>query len=368
MKIAFTADWHIHPFKEFSRNVPVLFNQKTYKFIELPKDSDISPSQEMDFAIINSRLLDQYNALRHMADICKKENVEVLVIAGDIFHKRGNLPTETLYVAKKIITYFSQKLKIPVYILAGNHDQDSNSIKPLDNLVSLEGENIYISSIPEEIELNDNTILRMVPYRHNRSIVLSEFKKSVSKEVDTILVSHIGVSGASLGKQVYVSSDDFSIKDINSKKYKFVALGHFHKPQNLTKNTFYCGSPVQMNFGEEGESHGFYIGDTLEDTLVFYELPAPKFVTSTSTENAKEESLKGNYVRLKCIAQSVGNIEKTENIRIEVEKEFESKPVRLSLQMSYADMLKEYSKVKEKPDFLNTGLDILKTVIEGDNK
>ena len=368
MKIAFTADWHIHPFKEFSRNVPVLFNQKTYKFVELPKETEVSPTQEMDFAMINSRLLDQYNALRHMADICKKEKVEVLVIAGDIFHKRGNLPTETLYVAKKIITYFSQKLKIPVYILAGNHDQDSNSVKPLDNLVSLEGENVFISSIPEEIELNDTTILRMVPYRHNRSIILEEFKKSVSKGVNTILVSHIGVSGASLGKQVYVSSDDFSIKDINSKKYKFVALGHFHKPQALTKNAFYCGSPVQMNFGEEGESHGFYIGDTETDSLDFYELNAPKFITVTQPDDASKEASKGNYVRLKCVATSIISTEKSDNIRIEREKEFETKPVRLSLHMSYSEMLEEYSKVKGKSEFLNTGLDILKTVIEGGNK
>lgn len=368
MKIAFTADWHIHPFKEFSRSIPVVFNQKTYKFVELPKDTGVSPTQEMDFAIINSRLLDQYNALRHMADICKKEKVEVLIIAGDVFHKRGNLPTETLYVAKKIITYFSQKLKIPVYILAGNHDQDSNSIKPLDNLVSLEEENVFIFSIPEEIELEENLILRMIPYRHNRNIVLEEFKKPVSKGVDTILVSHIGISGASLGKQVYVSADDFSIKDINSKKYKFVALGHFHKPQNLAPNTFYCGSPVQMNFGEEGEPHGFYIGDTDAPSLEFYELPAPKFVTVTNPEDAEEEISKGNYVRLKCIASSVHDVEKSENLRVEVEKEFENKPVRLSLQMSYTEMLEEYSKVKEKPEFLNTGLDILKTVIEGDKK
>ena len=51
-----------------------------------------------------------------------------------------------------------------------------------------------------------------------------------------------------------------------------------------------------MNFGEEGEDHGFYIGDTDTGELEFIPLESPKFITCTSYQQAKEESSKGNFI------------------------------------------------------------------------
>lgn len=363
MKIAFTADWHIHPFKEFSRTIPVVFNRKTRQFIEIPKE-EMEIEQTTDFAYINTRLLDQYKTLKRMADICKKNGIKVLVVAGDVYHKRGNLPTETLYIANKAFENFT-RLGISVYVLAGNHDQDSNSIKPLDNLSSVKQEGVFVSSVPEEIEIEDNIILRMIPYRHNRELLVKEFKKTVHKELTTILVSHIGISGAQIGNQVYASSDDFKVQDIDNKKYTFVALGHFHKPQNLTPNAFYCGSPYQMNFGEEGEDHGFYIGDTDTRELEFIPLESPKFITCTSYEQAKEESSKGNFIRLRCSSEEVVESNIPQNVRVERDKKFVQKEVNLSLSMSNKELISEYNRIKGSPEFEEVGLDILKSVIEG---
>lgn len=357
MKIACTADWHIHPFKEFSKNNLYIYNTRRERYIEAPEGSVGS-----NIVKLNSRLVDSFNSIKAMRDICVKEGINEVIVAGDVFHKRGNLPTETLHIAHSIFKLFTDK-GINLTVLSGNHDQDSNSDNPMDNLKALpEGgiSSIRIVSQPTDIRLYDNTVLRCVPYRHNKEAIIEYFNKEVDDtSVATILVAHIGVSGAYIGEQVYANSDDFSLKELDNSKYSYIVLGHFHEPQILKKRTFYCGSPLQQNFGEEGSDHGFYIIDTeTKADPEFRKLPYPEFVTVSDVDEATEKAKAGKFVRLKAKAHSV-MIENVGNVKVELEREYTNKETELSLSDSPVDIIKKYNSIKGNKEYEKIGIEIL---------
>lgn len=189
--------------------------------------------------------LEQRFAFRQVIDYVKKENVELLLIAGDLWEEK--------YVEKETISYVIACLKeipnVAVYIAPGNHDP----LLPSSPYVTYEWpENVFIfgSEVGRDT-IGDTNIygLGFDQYEMDSSAIETI---TVEEEKTNLLVTHGTLNGAT-----------HRYHDIPAKwleKFDYVALGHIHMPKVDDSHIIYPGSLVATGFDEPGE-HGFVAGE-----------------------------------------------------------------------------------------------------------
>jgi DNA repair exonuclease SbcCD nuclease subunit len=95
---------------------------------------------------------------------------------------------------------------------------------------------------------------------------------------------HWSISGAST--PTGVATDDFRevvlpLEELEALGFDAVVAGHIHKPQHLTDEIFYVGSPSPVDFGEASSGHGVRlveIGDAIISSQ-FLPIESRPFVT-----------------------------------------------------------------------------------------
>ena len=217
-----------------------------------------------------SMLEDQRYILDQMLGIFEEQRVDGILIAGDVYDKV--VPSaEAVQLFDEFITRLA-KLKMPVYMISGNHD----SAERLSFGAKLfESSDIYISQVYDgkvkKVGLEDEyglvnvyllPFLKPATVRHvlQRDDIES-YEDSVTAalqecEVDAsqrnVLVAHQFVTGAdrcdseetSVGGLDNVSAEVFD-------EFDYVALGHIHGPQKIGRETVrYCGTPLKYSFSE----------------------------------------------------------------------------------------------------------------------
>lgn len=103
---------------------------------------------------------------------------------------------------------------------------------------------------------------------HNATALINDVLLGISTELDkgipAILVAHYTIAGAEADNgSTFLAGQDVVIlpSTIDSTRVDLACFGHIHHPQKLPCNTpaYYCGSPNQLTFNDEGTEHGFYI-------------------------------------------------------------------------------------------------------------
>src|SRR5699024_2425942 len=134
MRILHTADWHLGKIvNEFS----MLDLQKEY--------------------------------LNYLMDEIKQLNIDVLIMAGDLYD-RAIPPKEAVSLANKVFTKITQELQIPVLIIAGNHDSNER-IEYGSELLSTG--NLFIEGTTKEIIRKvtiKDTNFYLLPFDDHRNI------------------------------------------------------------------------------------------------------------------------------------------------------------------------------------------------------
>jgi DNA repair exonuclease SbcCD nuclease subunit len=301
-KFLIFSDLHLHPFQAFHKIVNG----------------------------VNSRLLEIANVLDTIIDLAHKENCDAILFGGDFFHTRI-VERETLALAGSIL----KKSEIPIIAISGNHDQSKDAL--YSAVESLRGLVTILNN--EEITIA-GTNIRGIPYTTNKIEI---------KEEPDILLLHTGIGGAKMGAD-FVDNTSRPLEEIN-RLANIVICGHFHLPQ-LFKNppivggfVLIPGSPVQHNFGDEGQDRGCWILDN--ENLRFEPISGPTFGTMTEEESKEPSEI--NYVRIK----------KKEEVFI---------PTRIKdIEKSNPhDALRKYCEFKNKTHMINSGVDILNKAIKKD--
>lgn len=348
MKIACTADWHIHQFQEFSKQLTVNWDNSCNRFIQTDTGKEM-----------NSRLFSILQGLCDMRDYCVDHNIKYILNAGDTFHKRGNINVDTFNAAFKVIESF-KIMGVVLISIAGNHDQVDSSDIPSTSIHTLN----TIQTVIEQPTIVSFSGIKVaaVPYSSNKSLILN----SINTLQADILMLHCGITGSVVGSGNYIMTDEYTLDELHSDKWKYIVLGHYHKPQLLAENVFYCGTPTQKSFGDEillGDNHGkdryngFYTIDTdVPNSVEFIPIYEPRFITvydQSDIPNTKD------FFRIKTTEST--SVQPQDNVRIEVEKEY-SKPARSSVSLldSMTTMVEKYSE-ENGVDFetFNLGLTIL---------
>ncbi|MCR5176254.1 MAG: exonuclease SbcCD subunit D [Anaerovibrio sp.] len=226
-----------------------------------------------DFDLIH----DQEYILKQILGIIDKEDVSVVLIAGDVYDKA--VPSEA---ATRLLDYFLGELarrRINTVMISGNHDSDdrlnfgstlfkSNRIfisakytGQLDKWVINDGgQELDIYSLPfvkasqvrhfypdmniETYEDAVRTILESAEIDDNKTNILVAHQFVAGKSEDPAMGGSEGLGTQSVGLVEKIGYDLFN-------QFDYVALGHIHAPQRVGRDEVrYAGSPLKYSLSE----------------------------------------------------------------------------------------------------------------------
>ncbi len=212
-----------------------------------------------------------------IVDDALKEKINVLLITGDIFHYSNPRSNDFVFLSEQIGKLTRNGIK--VVAIAGNHDKPKvrNLQHQLNGLVRAHAPNFYFyQQIPNEpliIELKEKMKkigIVPIPYIDPRIVsslgknygkVVNEFIKQLLdneklSDVDyKILMAHLIVSGAQIKKirTIYTNEPKVTSSELVENEFDYVALGHIHQNQEISKNIHYSGSIERIDFSEADE-------------------------------------------------------------------------------------------------------------------
>lgn len=202
------------------------------------------PDSDMPWGALREKEI--WSSFQNIIDICNEEKVDLLLIAGDLFHR------QPLVRELKEVNYLLSKLETAkAFIMAGNHDY----IGARSNYAGFEWNEKVLFFFRDTMEQKVIQELDTVVYGlsfHAKDIYEALYDGAKPEHTDKIqlLLAHGG--------------DERNIP-INRKKlaelnYDYVALGHIHKPEIITDKMAYCGSLEPLDKNETGE-RGFIFGE-----------------------------------------------------------------------------------------------------------
>lgn len=219
-----------------------------------------------DFSMIS----DQRYILEQITDMVKKEAVQALVIAGDVYD-RAIPPSEAVTLLDDFLTQLV-KLGVSVLLISGNHDSPER-VSFAEEILKEKG--VYIAGVYKEglkkvaffDEYGEVTFVLMpfikpaaVGARTNgeavEKMLAAEEKKEEGRRV---LVSHFFVTDCGREPELSDGETTIHVGGLDNVEaslfdgFDYVALGHIHKPQRIgEKQIYYAGAPLAYSFSEAG--------------------------------------------------------------------------------------------------------------------
>ncbi len=301
MKILHTADWHI--------------GKKLHKY-DLTKDFDLF--------------------IDWLCDTIKTENIEVLLVSGDIFDLANPSSQARKQYYRSLIRL--RELNCKLILTGGNHDSPAMLNAPAEILRELDMH--VIGGLPEKLEdciipiKNKSAEVKLViaalPYLREadlrdaaentnyedrleqlRAGINYYFKEAANlcsknfPQIQAVAMGHLFAAGAKTSE----SERDIQIGNLAAfnalqfgEYFQYIALGHIHKPQKIRANVpvYYSGSPIQLSFSERKDHKRVLILDT-EDLSHPKNLEIPVFRNllklNGSLEKIEEKMAKPGQIR-----------------------------------------------------------------------
>ncbi|HEX3152781.1 MAG TPA: exonuclease subunit SbcD [Gemmataceae bacterium] len=249
-------------------------------------------------------------AVERVGDYCRQENVDVLLVAGDLFSELAR-PDGLRETIEHWQTVFRDFLAGggTILTLTGNHDNE-NFCRTLSHAMNLAaptagamGElappgRLYLATEPTLLRLRDrresfdvqfvlmpyptparylrdNSMQRFTSPEEKNQRLMTAFREALhtirqherfDNACPTVLAAHVNVSGATVGPALFriAETEDVVIAaDDMPTDFAYVALGHIHKPQSLggREHVRYSGSIERMDLGEANDDKSVVVFD-----------------------------------------------------------------------------------------------------------
>ncbi|HZT97574.1 MAG TPA: exonuclease SbcCD subunit D C-terminal domain-containing protein [Chloroflexota bacterium] len=234
-----------------------------------------------------SRLEETRAALSEMAGIAESEDVDVVLVCGDVFEHQSP-SAEAEQVVYEALLRFGRDGR-SVVLLAGNHDHPGRwrALAPLlqrfdihvvDDLRratdggiidirSRDGKELMqIAAIPwvSERRLFEGRALMSgekpyTSYAEGMGAAVKELCDHFSADACRILAGHLYISGTvpSGSERPLVVGDTYAVlpNAVRETNAQYIALGHVHRPHQVIETPLcrYAGSPIRLDFGEVKE-------------------------------------------------------------------------------------------------------------------
>lgn len=202
-----------------------------------------------------------------LIETLKNKEIDLLLIAGDIFDT-PTPPHQALEMFYQFLHRVASETKTETFIIAGNHDSGLLLEAPKE-LLALHRVKVWgkLSQNPRDHWIRfskgkEEIDVCAIPFFRSYELLpqgegdaLEALKKYItkSKEVPQLLMLHhlAGIYEAAGSEQVISLSGVDSIPKEVLSYFDYVALGHIHKPQRISDNIFYSGSPLPLRFSED---------------------------------------------------------------------------------------------------------------------
>ena len=238
-----------------------------------------------------SLLDDQQHILAQIADIAAEKQVDALLIAGDVY-QRSAPQAEAMALFDKFVSRLVS-LGLKLFIISGNHDS-SLRISYFSDIVRTAG--VYVSQRfdgrLQQIMLSDEhgpVVVHLMPFikplhvrralpeaeanTYQEAVRTVVANSPVDTSVRNILICHQFITGSETS-----DSEESSVGGLDNIDasvfcdFDYVALGHIHKPQRMTRDTLrYSGSPLKYSFSEVNHRKSVCIVDVNEKGSVCIE-------------------------------------------------------------------------------------------------
>ncbi len=236
------------------------------------------------------------DALDEIAELAKQEAVDLIAVAGDLFDTKN--PSADAEAAVYGFFRDTGAAGIPSVVIAGNHDSGArlDAVASLLQLASvhvvglprvagdggtfdleLGGERVRVAALPFVSErrlvratqvLHEDLGEQRASYRSSMRQLIANLTAGFGPDAINLLMMHTTLEGATLANSEYAfhASETYTIDaDPIPMSTSYVALGHIHKPQpiqGLAEHMGrYSGSPLQLDFGEQGDAKYVYVVD-----------------------------------------------------------------------------------------------------------
>lgn len=218
-----------------------------------------------------SMLDDQAYILDEILRIAKEEEVQGVLIAGDVYD-RPVPPSGAVRILDDLLDQFADR-NVPVFFISGNHDSRE---RLAFGAALFEKSGVYMAGeeLCKKIRWKDEygeLNIWLMPFLKPAEVRMVYSEKEISTYTDAvqavlegmeidpdvrnILVAHQFVAGA-----VQCESEEISIGGLDQvdvsvlERFDYVALGHLHRPQSVGRETIrYCGTPLKYSFSEASQ-------------------------------------------------------------------------------------------------------------------
>jgi len=238
-----------------------------------------------------SLLDDQRVVLDQIVSIVQSRQVDVVLIAGDIYD-RAIPPAKAVAVLDDVLHRICSELKVPVIMIAGNHDSgdrlsfgarqlmDSglHIVGPLTDswapvVLSDQWGEVAFYGIPYVDPVVVNGVFGTRCTSHDDAIAhltknIQEHNSQGQNVKRTVVLSHCfidGGDGCDSERPLAMGGAD-KVSPVHFDSFNYTALGHLHGRQfKGAPHIRYSGSPMQYSFSEERHKKVVTLVDLLED-------------------------------------------------------------------------------------------------------
>jgi exonuclease SbcD len=233
-----------------------------------------------------SLLEDQAHVLNQLVSIAQQQQVDVVIIAGDVFD-RAVPPSAAVSLLDNILNRLCLELAIPVIMISGNHDSPErlgfasrqlssaglHIIGPLKErwepvVLSDQYGEVVFYGIPyvDPATIRDCFKVEVTSHDEGMAFLCKQIEthKAATANRRTVVISHCFLDGGeeseserplSVGGADRVSPQHFV-------PFNYAALGHLHGPQfKGAEHIRYSGSPLKYSFSEEHQNKSLTIVD-----------------------------------------------------------------------------------------------------------
>ena len=275
-----------------------------------------------------SRTPEVGEALEEIASLAIEEQVDLILVAGDLYDKKNPGADAEAAVYRFFRTV--SDAGIPSVVIAGNHDSPGR-LDAVSSMLELAQTHVlgeakvagqggaFQLQVGDEVAqiaalpfVSERRIVRYADllnsdpgewsrkYREGMQKLIANLSKDFSPEKVNLLLLHTAMDGATLANSEYVfhCTSSYSLgHESFPDRVNYVALGHIHKPQPVSgfnENVArYSGSLLQLDFGEVNDTKYAYIVDARAgqptELVKAHEIKAGKELKHVRLNTAKDD-------------------------------------------------------------------------------
>lgn len=235
-----------------------------------------------------SRANEHRAVLAEIAEIAARDSVDLILVAGDLFETAAPSPESEKIVYQALLDLAITGAHLA--IISGNHD-NARRLEAVAPMLEAIGHVHVLTRVANADEggvrrftvaSGEDVTLAMLPFVSKRGIVRAQdlwandafessqrysdrvarmlelLSEQFAADTVNLLMAHTFVHGSAQGggeRQAHFIEDYAITAPMLPSTANYIALGHVHRPQkvNAGSPTRYCGSPLQMDFGEKGQ-------------------------------------------------------------------------------------------------------------------